>query len=187
MTRRQRVRGQSSVEFGLAAVVLLLLALGLTDLGRVFYFGVGLTGATREGARQASWFDVSSGTNPYLYDGAIKGAVDAILTNSGLPVSSLQNPGTTCPGTADGNAQFNPPYSDDAYSGAGTNQPLLFICYDGTPGLDLTSAPGDNSLKGHDVNVILLMNFGFATGFMDSMLGSSVHLAVNTHMVIGGF
>ena len=64
---------------------------------------------------------------------------------------------------------------------------MLFICYDGTPGLDLTSAPGDNGLKGHDVNVILLMNFGFATGFMDSMLGSSVHLAVNTHMVIGGF
>ena len=87
-------RGQSSVEFGLAAVVLLLLALGLTDLGRVFYFGVGLTGATREGARQASWFDVTSGANPYLYDGAIKAAVDGVLTNSGLPASALQNPGT---------------------------------------------------------------------------------------------
>ena len=40
-------RGQSAVEFGLAAVVLLLLALGLTDLGRVFYFDVGLAGAAR--------------------------------------------------------------------------------------------------------------------------------------------
>ena len=180
-------RGQSSVEFGLAAIVLLLLALGLTDLGRVFYFGVGLTGATREGARQASWFDPSAGTNPYLYDAAIKSAVDGILSHSGLPASSLQNPGTTCPTTADGNSQFNPPYTDDAYSAGGPNQPLLFICYDATPGLDLSAPATGNSLKGQDVNVILLMNFGFATGFMAGVLGSSVHVAVNTHMVIGGF
>lgn len=181
-------RAQSSVEFGLAAVVLLLLALGLTDLGRVFYFGVGLTGATREGARQASWFDPAAGNNPYLYDGAIKAAVDGILTNSGLPASSLQNPsGTTCPTTSDGNAQFNPPYTDDAYASGALNQPLLFICYDNTQGLDLTSAPSDNSYKGDDVNVILVMSFGFATGFMSNVIGNSVHLAVNTHMVIGGF
>lgn len=185
---RPRQRAQSSVEFGLAAVVLLLLALGLTDLGRVFYFGVGLTGATREGARQASWFDQAAGDNPYLSDGAIKTAVDDILTNSGLPASSLQNPsGTTCPTTSDGNAQFNPPYTDAAYAAGTADQPLLYICYDSTPGLDLTAAPTDNSYRGHDVNVILVMTFGFATGFMSGVLGNSVHLAVNTHMVIGGF
>jgi len=180
-------RGQSSVEFGLAAVVLLLLALGLTDLGRVFYFGVGLTGASREGARQASWFDVSSRTNPDLYDSAIKAAVDGVLTNSGLPASLLQNPGTTCPTTSDGNSQFNPPYTDDAYAPGGPDQPLLYICYAGTPGLDLAAAPTDNGYKGADVNVIVVMTFGFATGFMSGVLGNSVHLAVNTHMVIGGF
>lgn len=186
--RGRRQRGQSSVEFGLAAVVLLLLALGLTDLGRVFYFGVGLMGAAREGARQASWFDPSAGNNPYLYDSAIKAAVDTVLTHSGLPASSLQNPGgTTCPATSDGNTQFNPPYTDAAYSPAGVNQPLLYICYGSTPGLDVSTAPTDNSFKGEDVNVIVLMNFGFATGFMASFLGSSVHLAANTHMVIGGF
>jgi len=184
---RKLQRGQSSVEFGLAAVVLLLLALGLTDLGRVFYFGVGLTGATREGARQASWFDASSGANPYLYDSAIKAAVDGVLTNSGLPASLLQNPGTTCPATNDGNSQFNPPYTDDAYAGGAPNQPLLYICYADTPGLDLAAAPTDNSYKGADVNVIVVMSFGFATGFMSGVLGNSVHVAVNTHMVIGGF
>ena len=180
-------RGQSAVEFGLAAVVLLLLALGLTDLGRDFYFGIGLTGASREGARQASWFDVSSGTNPDLYDSAIKAAVDGVLTNSGLPASVLQNPGTTCPASSDGNSQFNPPYTDDAYTAGAPDQPLLYICYADTPGLDLTVAPTDNSYKGADVNVIVVMTFGFATGFMSGVLGSSVHLAVNTHMVIGGF
>jgi Flp pilus assembly protein TadG len=188
MTRSHGQSGQSSVEFGLAAVVLLLLALGLTDLGRVFYFDIGLTGATREGARQASWFDPKTGTNPYLYDNAIKTAVDGMLTNSGLPASALQNPsGTTCPTTSDGNSQYNPPYTDSAYTAGGINQPLLYICYNNTPGLDLATAPTDNSLKGQDVNVILLMSFGFATGFMQGVLGDSVHLAINTHMLIGGF
>jgi len=181
-------KGQSAVEFGLAAVVLLLLALGLTDLGRVFYFDVGLAGAAREGARQATWFDPKAGNNPYLYDGAIKAAVDGVLTNSGLPASALQNPsGTTCPTTSDGNTQYNPPYTDTAYAAGDSNQPLLYICYEGTPGLDLATAPTDNSLKGQDVNVILVMSFGFATGFMQGVLGNSVHLAINTHMIIGGF
>ena len=182
------LRGQSSVEFGLAAVVLLLLALGLTDLGRVFYFDVGLAGATREGARQAIWFDPKTGTNPFLYDGAIKTAVDGVLTNSGLPVSALQNTGgTTCPNVTDGNTEYNPPYTGDAYAAGSINQPLLYICYNSTPGFDLISAPTDNSLKGQDVNVILVMSFGFATGFMQGVLGNSIHLAVNTHMLIGGF
>lgn len=182
-----RQRGQSSVEFGLAAVVLLLLALGLTDLGRVFYFGVGLMGAAREGARQASWFDPAAGNNPYLYDDAIKTAVDNVLTNSGLPQSSLQNAGTTCPTTSDGNVEHNPPYTDDAYSAAGVDQPMLFICYNNTPGLDVTQPQSGNLFKGEDVNVIVLMNFGFATGFMQGVLGSSIKLAVNAHMVVGGF
>lgn len=186
MIRLSRQRGQSSVEFALAAIVLLLLALGLTDLGRVYYFGVGLTGAAREGARQASWFDPGAGNNPYLDDSDIKTAVDGVLTNSGLPPSVLQNPGTTCPSTSDGNAQYNPPYTDDTYAG-GLNQPLLYICYDNTPGLDRATPPLDNSFKGKDVNVILVMSFGFATGFMQGVLGSSVHMATNTHMMIGGF
>ncbi len=188
MMRSAGQRGQSSVEFGLAAVVLLLLALGLTDLGRVFYFDVGLAGATREGARQGSWFDAKTSTNPFLYDDAIKAAVDGMLINSGLPASALQNPsGTTCPATSDGNSQYNPPYTDTAYASGGINQPLLYICYNSTPGLDLATAPTDNSLKGQDVNVIVVMSFGFATGFMQGVLGNSIHLAINTHMLIGGF
>jgi Flp pilus assembly protein TadG len=182
-------RGQSAVEFGLAAAVLLLLALGLADLGRVFYFGVGLMGAAREGARQATWFDTKYGTNPSLFDSAIKTAVDGVLINSGFPGGSvLQNTsGTTCPATSDGNTEYNPPYTDAAYTAGGVDQPLLYICYENTPGVDLATAPTDNSLKGQDVNVILVMSFGFATGFMQGVLGDSVHLAVNAHMIVGGF
>ena len=56
-----------------------------------------------------------------------------------------------------------------------------------TPGVDLTAAPADNGYKGTDVNVIVLMSYGFASGFMQGVLGSSVHLAANTHMTVGGY
>lgn len=179
-------RGQSSVEFGAAAIVLILILFGIIDLGRAFYFAVGLEGAVREGARHASWFDSKTGTNPYLYDSAIQSSVDAILTHSGLPASQLANPGTTCPTPVDGNAAFNPPYGSAAYPAA-LNQPELYICYAATPGLDLTSAPTDNSYKGDDVNVVLVMNFGFATGFFSGLFGNSIHLVANAHMTVGGY
>ncbi len=139
-----RARGQSTVEFGASALVLVLLVFGLVDLGRVFYFDVGLQGATREGARQATWFD------------------------------------------NDGNAAYNPPYADAAYPG-GANQPSLFICYANSPGLDLAVPPTDNSFKGADVNIILVMNFGFVSGLMSGVLGNSIHIVSNTHMTVGGY
>ncbi len=181
------LRGQSTVEFGVSALVLLFILLGLIDLGRAFYFAVGLQSATREGARQASWFDPSTGTNPNLYDQAIQIAVDTILTKSGLPASQLQNSETTCPSPSDGNTNYNPPYSAAAYATSSVNQPLLYICYANTPGLDLATAPTDNSMKGLDVNVILVMNFGFASGFMQGALGNAVPIAANTDMTIGGY
>lgn len=194
-------RAQSTVEFGAAALVLVLLLFGLIDLGRVFYFDVGLQGAVREAARHATWFDPETGTNPSLYDTdgwngqpcsdpnphpGIKESVDCNLSKSGLPPSVLQNPTVTCPGPTDGNSAYNPPYNDTAYPGA-LNTPSLFICYANTPGLDITTAPADNSLKGTDVNVILVMSFGFASGLMSGVFGNSVHIVSNTHMSIGGY
>ena len=211
-----REGGQSSVEFAASAIVLFLLVFGLIDLGRVFYFDVGLAGAVREAARQASWFvpppagSGVSGTNPSLYDDdgwrqdpcpyeqngnptgdpnqypGIKQAVDCNLHKYNLPSSILQNPTTSCPATSDGNGLYNPPYQDSLYPAA-TNQPLLFICYANNPGLDLTSAPPDNQYAGQDVNVILLMSFAFVGGFMPNIFGSSLHIVANAHMVVGGY
>src|SRR5438132_5505534 len=189
---------------------------GLVDLGRVFYFDVGLTGATREAARHASWFvpppsgSGAPGANPSLYDTdgwsqdpcpyepggnptgdpnpnpGIKQSVDCNLNKYHLPSSILQNPITTYPAPTDGNTTYNQPYLDSTYPGA-ANQPLLYICYANTPGLDLATAPTDNSYKGLDVNVILVMNYGFAGGFLPDVVGTSLHIVANTHMVIGGY
>jgi hypothetical protein len=199
--RARAERAQSTVEFGAAALVLILLLFGLIDLGRVFYFDVGLQGAAREAARHGTWFDPGTGTNPSLYDTdgwsgqpcgdpnphpGIKESVDCNLSKSGLPASVLQNPGVTCPGPIDGNAAHNPPYDDTAYPAA-LNAPSLYICYAQTPGLDLATAPTDNSFKGDDVNVILVMSFGFASGMLQGVLGNSVHIVSNTHMSVGGY
>jgi hypothetical protein len=43
-----------------------------------------------------------------------------------------------------------------------------------------------HAVAGQDVNVIVLMRFGFASGFMQGILGPSFHLVSNTHMTIGG-
>ena len=129
----ERQSGQSTVEFGASALVLILLLFGLIDLGRVFYFDVALQGAVREAARHATWFD----------------------------------PDTVYP--------------------TALNVPSLFICYSQTPGVDLANAPNDNSLKGADVNIILVMSFGFVSGLMQGVLGDSVHIVANTHMSVGGY
>jgi Flp pilus assembly protein TadG len=184
--RRDAQSGQSTVEFGVSAVVLILLVFGLIDLGRVFYFDIALAGATREGARQASWFDPNTRTNPYLSDSAIQASVNEILAHSGLPASNLQNPTTTCPSPTDGNAAYNPPYDPSFYPST-LNQPRLFICYGNTPGTDFASAPADNAYKGTDVNVILVMSFGFTSGFLADALGNSIHVVSNTHMTVGGY
>jgi TadE-like protein len=196
-----RQKGQSTVEFGASAIVLFLLVFGLVDLGRVFYFDVGLQGATREGAREASWFDPGTGTNPFLYDTdgytgtpcldpnpnpGIKESVDCNLAKSGLPASVLQNPSATCPATVDGNTAFNPPYADSAYP-TGVNAPSLYICYAFSPGTDISTPLTDNGMKGADVNVILVMNFGFASGLFQGVFGSSIHIVANTHMTVGGY
>jgi Flp pilus assembly protein TadG len=50
------------VEFALVLTLLLTLAVGVLDLGRIFYTQVGLTNAAREGARQAAQSSACSGS-----------------------------------------------------------------------------------------------------------------------------
>jgi hypothetical protein len=54
MDRRERERGQSLVEFALCLMILILIFLGVFDLGRAFHSYVGITNAAREGARYGS-------------------------------------------------------------------------------------------------------------------------------------
>src|SRR5579864_869174 len=86
---RPRQRGQSLVEFAISSTVLLLLAMGLIDLSRAFYFSVSLQGAAREGARHAAWFNQSARQNPFMDDTEIINTVRQALNGAGLSAGQI--------------------------------------------------------------------------------------------------
>jgi len=177
-------RAQSTVEFAISSIVLLLLMTGLLDLSRAFYYSVDIHAAAREGARHGAWFNSSYRQNQYLDDTDIKAAVDQTLAGAGLPASTL---GTGCPG----NSPYNAPYPSSAYGAVGTV--TLYICYDalgnaqGSGTCCATPPTSDNlSWVGRDLNVIVLYNYPLVTGVMASFLGPGVELAANEHIYIQG-
>jgi Flp pilus assembly protein TadG len=171
------------VEFALSSVVLMLLVGGLVDIGRAIYISETLSTAAREGARTGAFFQAPTLGHPYLNDAGIKSAVDAELATISLPVSTLKNPGTTCPNPTDGNAYHNPPYASSAYPPT-PNQTWLYICYDNAPGLDFPASPaGGQSLQ--DLNVIVLYTYGPLTPLVTAQFGT-FRIASNTHMTVGG-
>ncbi|MDQ2939614.1 MAG: hypothetical protein M3R23_03690, partial [Actinomycetota bacterium] len=129
-----------------------------------------------------AWFNASRASTSYLYDAEIKSAVDAQLATVSIPASILKNPGTTCPSSTDGNAFFNPPYTDSSYPTA-ANQPWLYICYANTPGLDFTSPATSQGQR--DLNVIVLYAYGPLTPLVTAQFGT-FRLAANVHMTVGG-
>ncbi len=179
---RRGERGQSLVEFAVSSVVLLLLVGGLVDIGRSIYIQETLSNAVREGARHGAWFDAGNLSNPYLYDAAIKAAVDTELAAISLPASVLKNPSTTCPSSSDGNAYHNPPYTSTYYPTT-SNQPWLYICYNNSPGLDYTS-PATN-LGQLDLNVIVLYTYSPLTPLVKTQLGI-FDVAANQHITVQG-
>jgi hypothetical protein len=186
--RKRFQLGQSTVEVAISSVVLLLLMTGLLDLSRVFYYSVNLHAAAREGARHGAWFNTAQRQNLYLDDEDITGAVDGVLKGAGLGPSTLMN---GCPGSA---SPFNTPYPGGAYPAAGAV--YLYICYDdlGAPsGAECCHtnpgyyppAPDNLSWTGKDLNVIVLYQYQFVTGFL-GFLGSGVQVPANEHMYIQG-
>lgn len=178
-----RLVGQSTVEFALSSVVLILLVGGLVDIGRSVFVSDALSNAVREGARHGIWFDSTTTRNPYLDDADIKSAVDLELAGIALPASTLKNSSTTCPASSDGNAFHNPPYVSAAYPNT-SNQAWLYICYNNSPGLDFPVAPAAGRSQ-QDLNVILVYKYGPLTPVIASNFGS-IPIAVNLHMTVQG-
>lgn len=183
--RSGKQHGQSLVEFALSLVILVLIAFGLIDLGRAFYFAVELRGAAREGARHGSWYVSAAKWNAYLDDTDIAAAVNQSLQGSGLPAAQLR-PG--CPTGTGG--YHNPPYDAAFYPAGANGAPYLYICYDTATGVggfeqfaNGPPQPGDTSNVGHDLEVIVLMRFQLITGLP---IESPFQLAANAHMTIQG-
>ena len=185
--QRGQQRGQALVEFGISSIVLILLMTGLIDLSRAFYYDIGIHGAAFAGARHAAWFEFGSRQNKYLDDTDVVNSVNQSLAGSGLTAVNRN----ACP-NGQGNSLHNPPYDSSLYP-TGYNTVNLYICYtkpDGSVVGSVPTAPSsyDYSWRGGDVNVILLMNYGLVTGFLQSALNAAggIHVASNSHFTIQG-
>ena len=185
--RGKRQRGQSLVEFAISSIVLLLLAMGLLDLSRAFYFAVNLQGAAREGARHGAWFDTKSRSSIYLDDSDIMLAVNQGLSGAGLTGTFIPQAG--CLASTDGNTANNKPYPASAFPAA-PQRVNVYICYTppngGSPVGTMPTHPLDNSWRLGDVNVALLMNFQLITPFIQNIFGNGIDLAYNEHFTIQG-
>jgi len=186
---RRKQRGQSLVEFAISSMVLLLLAMGLLDISRAFYYSVSLQGAAREGARHGAWFNTASRENNYLDDTDVMTAVKQGLYGAGFtdPQIHLMNAGG-CLSPADSNGFNNKPYPAVAFPAASQNV-NVYICYtdpNGNSYGSLLTHPTDNSFWLGDINVSLLMRFQLITPLIQSMFGTGLNLAYNEHFTIQG-
>jgi Flp pilus assembly protein TadG len=186
---RRRQRGQSLVEFAISSTVLLLLAMGLIDLSRAFYFSVALQGAAREGARHAAWFNTAQRANLYLKDSEIASTVQQALTGAGFSAASVTfMPSAGCLLPTDSNTANDKPYPSTAYPT--TPQTVyVYACYTQPNGISTGTnlvAPTDNSWRLGDVNVAVLMSFQLITPFIQGLFGNTLNLAYNEHFTIQG-
>lgn len=133
MNRREE-RGQSLVEFALVIPIVLLLMLGLFDLGRVVFTNNSLSDGSRHGARTAA-------VNPRsaTYCGDIEGAARTAVRGLTLSV-------------------FTVTYQRVGSTGVPTGAATV-VCSGGSPGAAIPSAarPGDR------VTVVLSANVNLAT------------------------
>ena len=115
--RRERSRGQSTVEFVLIAPILLLLLVAIADFGRVFAAGVAVEAATRNAAEIAAEEYVknppgdpaltpaqrldapapTSGNQAYYDDLAMKAARTVCVELRNLPNTTYDSVSGTCP------------------------------------------------------------------------------------------
>ncbi len=186
---RRKQRGQSLVEFAISSTVLLLLAMGLIDLSRAFYFSVALQGAAREGARHAAWFNTASRANLFLKDSEIASTVQQALSGAGFTTAQVTFiPSAGCLVPSDNNSSNDKPYPAAAYPP--TSQTVyVYACYTTPGGSQMGTnlvAPTDNSWRLGDINVELLMKFQLITPFIQGMFGQSINLAYNEHFTIQG-
>jgi Flp pilus assembly protein TadG len=187
---RPKQRGQSLVEFAISSTVLLLLAMGLIDLSRAFYYSVALQGAAREGARHGAWFNTAARRNGFLDDNDVITAVNQALAGAGLSATLQSAAGCLAP--TDSNPANDKPYPQAAYPT--TSQTVYaYICYTNpNTGIQYGSLPSpayppsDNSWRLGDINVELLMNFQLITPFIQGIFGNSLYLAYNEHFTIQG-
>jgi len=166
-------RGQAIVETALLFPLLCLLVLGSADLGRVFYYSMEVTNASREGARFGSAYDPVNGNAA-----ATHAAVIAAAKREAADLTLVE----PSPAFAPANCESGPPYAA-AYYPTAANTGYVFACFS-VSGVENDSATSGTA--GQTVRVTILYNFTPLTPMAENIGSGSIHVQATTTMVIQG-
>lgn len=186
------MQGQSLIEFAFLAPVMMLLILGMIDLGRGFYFQTQVTDGARDGARLlVGWASPSTSVGP---------GFTAVCNEIERDLSGLTFASTPCV------QMSGPPSSNSAYPfyTAGTDYTAppanqaeaLVYCgtsadcvnpgggSEGSPGGPQATCDSDNSLNTTHTCVIVevVYTFSFLTIGIQNIAGPSITIQDAAHM-----
>ena len=170
----KRSRGQSLVEFALLSPILLLLAAGMLDLGRAYYYEV----ASIDAARDAARYGIGLSRNPADQPGpgyqAICDYATTDLSNVTLFGSNLSS--VECRTAASLPATTRPYYPAGTYSVAPNQALVVIYCPDGP-----AACVGDrNSTANANLSVTVYYGFSVLTPGMNGFIGSDALTFENT-------
>lgn len=155
------------VETALLLPILMLLVMGSSDLGRVFYYSIAVTNAAREGARQGTYYDPISNSNVYDTYSAVLAAARQDVPGDVTLNSPVGSPSHCLPGQ---------PSSWSIYYPTQPNTGYVYICFDGN---DSQSTAAQQTIQ-----VTILFNFQPVTPLAQEVGAGTVHVEASTTMQV---
>jgi TadE-like protein len=160
----KRSRGQSLVEFAILSPVLLLLVMGLLDLGRAYYFEVVTTDAARDAARYGVGFPANAAPVGYgqsaMCDQVKSDLIDIISPSS-----------VTCVYRPDLPAAGRPYYTTD-YTPKNPGEAIVVIaCPPSTNGCTRST---NGQVLNTNIGVTVYYQFAMTTPGMSALFGSQL-------------
>lgn len=175
-----RSRGQSLIEFAFLAPVMLLLIVGMIDLGRGFYYQTEITDAARDSARTMIAGSTSSGGPGYQ---AVCYEAERDLTNIGIGNVTCQNMSAAPPYVA--GLDYASPSSGQAlaliYCGSAYAATTGSACL--TAGLDNPTGCDTQNSPHTCVDVTVVYTFAFFSQEIQQIGGPSLQLSDTAEMV----
>ena len=173
--RRRELSGQSLVEVAISLPVILLLALGVTDLGRAFYYREAVTNSTRQAlrvavspAQQTTADAVCAGT----------GGATAVTVTSSIPAGSASS--ATITNNAALESSNNGAAAGSVISGATVR--VTFHCLAGVAVTNATSNGAGPLNAGSDsVTVSITYNLSVITPLLWPVTGASFPITVSSY------
>jgi hypothetical protein len=172
-TLRGRSRGQSLAETAITLPVILLLALGVTDLGRSFYYREAVTNSVRQALRMA--------VSPYQQNAANS----ACANTAGGPVATTLSSTVNSPfgiiATIANQAALESS-SDGTPSGSAMAGAVMYVTFHCLNGAGITNATGNGNAPsdpGSDsITVTITKPMPLVTPLMWPIFGTSVPITV---------